>query len=678
MKSMNVVFAVVLVVVCAGALAVAPALGQVLPYPLKIEQVLEVAPELGDVAQAPTGELWLLERAGTVRVFRAGVEVASLPVGVDTTCESGLLDVAFAPGFGTSGLAFLYYVDSSGSARVDEVIFGGGELALGSTILDLGDAGDGCRPGGGLLVGEDGKLYVGVGDLGDGSNAQDDGSLAGKVLRVELDGSVPPDNASGTRVWAKGFRDAADLALNPHTARTGGTLYLADRGSSSAHDEANEIHESGNYGWDAVSGPDGAGGYDDPLEAFSPTQGLRGIAALGGSTLGADAEGALVQTYVDDDLVRWSFLTGPERDQLEATNVLFDPDADSDGTPDSGCPHDVRAVAEAADGALYAHNDGANAGLWRVWNDQPGPREVSRPGSPFPLTVEKAGSDVTIGWEHLGTIDAGRPENNAGQHAELYQVWEGSLPIDGAYDHAAVLATDGTPEGLARRTATITPADGDRYFLLSAQGDNLEGSLGTDSAGAARPGQEDYCDAIGWGTAVGQCGESWVHPVDGTTLYLIDYNPASPTYMQEVTLDDFRGQVIRLDISADNCFWCDVQADYIHGVYDDFGARDFMPITVLTLKYAGIQPIPPEQCATVIGDWAARNNEDTPILCDTDHDNDNRGDVSDQWWNSTCGTPQNNYIDQGHVVYEFKCGAELSEAAIAGHLVGKINDETCE
>ena len=104
---------------------------------------------MGDLAQSPRGELWLLERVsdigeGTVRVFVAGVEAASEIIPVMDDCESGLLDIAFSPDYVESGLAFLYYVDTTGLARVDELYFNGGALALGSKILDIGTTTLGC------------------------------------------------------------------------------------------------------------------------------------------------------------------------------------------------------------------------------------------------------------------------------------------------------------------------------------------------------------------------------------------------------------------------------------------------------------------------------------------------------------------------------------------------------
>jgi len=677
----------VLIVVVGAAVATTDA--DVLPYWLKISKVLDNNAELGDIEQSPEGELWLLERtSGTLRVLVGGNEAASTTFGVSSACESGLLDVAFAPDYADSGVAFVSYVATDLHLRVDRVRFTGSAVVRQGTILDLGASASGCRPGGGLAIGPDGKLYVGVGDLEDSAAAQDDASLAGKVLRANLDGTVPSDNPSGTLVWAKGFRDGKDLALNPNSSRANGTLYLADVGASgSADDEINAVRESGNYGWDAVSGSSG-GSYDDPLVSYQPTIDPEGLVAITGSGLGASHRNALAYACVDADDVREAFLTGPELDQLDHSAPFFDPDADRDGTADPGCPHGVQALGHGADDTLYLSATGTNPGIWRVWYDGPGAREVSASGSSVPMVVEKAaGGDLTLRWEKLPAIDVGRPARNGGQHAEIYNVWEGALPINGSYSHVSVLTTDGVPDGPMRLTATITPSAGNRYYLVSAQGDNLE------NLGPGRP-PEDYCENIGYGNLGGgrNCIEDFKNPVDGSPLKLTDYNPKSPTYMQQLSVADFRGRVIKMDLSADNCYYCNEQASggSSHVPYHDIDVRyrdrDFIFLTILTLDYNTLEAIPPGQCASVIEAWANRNNESTPVLCDVDLDGNGKGDVTMQFWHDVSmfpdpewcsGTPQNFFIDQGHVIYRFDCGSTYGEEVEAA-ILPEINPESCE
>ena len=628
------------------------ALADVLPYGLKIEKVLDNTVELGDLAQAPNGDLWLLEKTGTMRIFRAGVEVGSLSVTVDSSGENGLLDVAFAPDYATSGLALVYYIDASTRARVDEVRFDGSALTLGAMIMDLGTFG-GNNPGGGLGVGPDGRLYVATGDMGTGNNAQDDGHVGGKVLVADLDGT----NLSN---YAKGIRNGRDLAIRPDT----GQVYVSDRGNghTSAYDEVNAPELNGNMGWPNETGPGGS--FDEP--AWSATgAGVEGLALLGGNPVYACTDvNDVRQTIMDPDGVT-----------VVGQGPFFNPLGDRDGTPDALCPNDMNALAAGNDGALYAANTGTNPGIYRVYADTPGPREVSAPGSPFHLTVDKDGGDILLGWENLGTLDANVPTRNAGQHSTLYQVWEGTLPIS-AYDHTVLTDTDGLADGPARLKTAVTPGSGSHYYLVGAQGDNMEGSLGN-----GRPQPPDYCATIGTGHQAGNCAEKWVNPVTPSEeLYLRDLNPNSPTYQQMVTLSDFRGKVVRMDISSDNCIYCKFQSQFIGPLDIDYRDRDMAFITVFTQSYGGVTPYANEAaCAADVALWAGASDA-APILCDTDLNGDNHGDVSWQYWHQPdCGgTPQNFYIDQGNVIYNFTCGGELSRSSMEVKIVPEVNPETCE
>ncbi len=676
------------VLVCA---LVTTASAQVLPWSVKIEKVLDNTAEAGDIALSPTGEIWLLERAGTLRVFRDGAQVASLAVPVSTTCESGLLDVAFDPNYASNGRAAISYVSGTGQVRVDEVTRVPGGVDLGGMLIDLGTTASGCRPGGGLETSADGKLLVAVGDLGVGADAQDDAKFAGKLLRAEFNGAVPADNPSGTLVWAKGFRHGADLAQNPNTARANGTVYMTDRGSSTvAADEVNAPGEGGNFGWDSVSGS--GGGFDDPIVSYNPVVGTEGLATITTDKFGAAAEGSLTFACLDVDEIRQATVSGAEGDALDDSGVFYNPVGDRDGTPDAGCPGSIHALGEGGDGWLYGVNDGANPGVWRMYQDTMGPREVSAPGSPFRFTVAKSGGDLEFGWEDLGSLDAGFPARDGGQHTQTYTIWEGSLPIT-SYDHTALLRTDGNSSGLRRLTATTTPGSGDRYYLVTAQGENVEGSAGQATDGTERNEMTDYCQNRGVGQFIGDCADEFRHVDTGEIIKLTDYNPRSPTYLQEVGLSDYRGRVIHIDLSADDCFWCNVQADFFHDVDVEFRDRDFVLLVIFTQNIGGFAYADINQCITDAAAWADTHNEDSPILCDIprvpnpQNSDERRGAVTYNYWHASSGTPpgedcggtpQNLFVDQAGVVYDFQCGAFLSSTAVDNIVGPETNPETCE
>jgi len=663
-----------------------PATADVLPYGLKVERVLALTGQAGHLAQSPTGELWLLEReTGTIRVLQEGTEVAALTLDVRTSCDAGLFDVAFPPDHAATGRALVSWLDIAGTLRVDEIVWSSGDLVLRRQLLDLGTT-PGCLSGGGLVIDASGRLYIGVGDLGDASAGQDDSTPAGKVLRLNLDGSIPADNPDPTSaVFAKGFRDPRDLDLSAGTARAGGTLYLIDRGQArAAQGEINAVAAAGNFGWAVVSG-DSGGIFDDPLVSDPASVQPEGLAVLRDDGLGIENRGSLIYAATGADELRQAFLGGSEADSLVGTRVFFDPEGDRDGTPDAACPRDIRALTQAADGMLYAANAGGDGGIWRVYRDLPGPREVSAPGSPFPLTLDRQADGLKLAWDNLSELDAGRPSRNGGQRDTTYRIWEGTLPLDGGYDHVAVLDTDGIDAGPARRAATIPEPTDSRYYLVTAQGDNLEGSGGMATTGIPRnPEQSDYCAALGYGKFGGECIDDFRHPVTGDPIKLIDYNPFSPTYLQALSVRDFRGKVVHLDISADNCVFCNLQAPTFHAVDLQFRDRDFILLTVLTRSLLGPKPyVTPEDCATAIADWSERHGETSPVLCDVDLNGDDVADVAGQFWHpgsgpeSCGGTPQNLFIDQGGVIFDFSCaftpGPEVVEIIAA-----EVNPEWCE
>jgi len=118
--------------------------------------------------------------------------------------------------------------------------------------------------GGGLTFGPDGMLYVSTGDAEHPGWSQRRRSLAGKVLRVRPGGGVPRDNPFANPVWSYGHRNVEGIAFDG-----GGRLWATEFGNSRA-DELNRILPGRNYGWPRAEGPDGPGGYRDPLAHWRP------------------------------------------------------------------------------------------------------------------------------------------------------------------------------------------------------------------------------------------------------------------------------------------------------------------------------------------------------------------------------------------------------------------------
>jgi glucose/arabinose dehydrogenase len=226
---------------------------------------------------APDGRLFVTERAGTVRIVKLGpggglqtVPWATVPASTSPNGEKGLLGIAIDPQFASNSFVYLYYSYAPpGGGTRNKVVRMRDQNGLGTeeTIVLDGIPGNDNHDGGRLKFGPDGKLYVTTGDAENGSNAQNASSLAGKVLRLNKDGSIPTDNpTAGSPVWSLGHRNVQGIAWQPDT----GALYETEHGPSDpfpncCNDEVNLIVPGGNYGWPTVRGGAGDQRFRDPL-----------------------------------------------------------------------------------------------------------------------------------------------------------------------------------------------------------------------------------------------------------------------------------------------------------------------------------------------------------------------------------------------------------------------------
>ncbi|EIJ80231.1 glucose dehydrogenase-B [Bacillus methanolicus PB1] len=177
--------------------------------------------------------------------------------------EAGLLGFVLAPDFSETNKAFAYYTyeDPTGQFnRIVELVLQDGKWNEQRVLLDKIPSGQ-FHHGGRLAIGPGGKLYATTGDgAANPETAQDPKSLGGKILRLNLDGSVPDDNPiSGSYTYSYGHRNPQGLAWSPD-----GTLYESEHGPS-GHDEINLIKAGGNYGWPVIMGEEKQEGMIPPL-----------------------------------------------------------------------------------------------------------------------------------------------------------------------------------------------------------------------------------------------------------------------------------------------------------------------------------------------------------------------------------------------------------------------------
>lgn len=209
------------------------------------------------------GRLFFTERRGNVRVIENGilnpVPLYTFGPPFVSMGEGGLMGLALDRDFLSNGYIYLMYTyEENGRlySRVVRMRIQDNTVPQEEIILDQIPAGQ-FHNGGRIKIGPDGYLYITTGDAGERDLAQDINSLAGKILRIGTDGSIPADNPfQGSPVYALGLRNPQGLAWN-----SSNVLYASDHGET-AHDEINIIQPGGNYGWPLVIGDEEIQGYD--------------------------------------------------------------------------------------------------------------------------------------------------------------------------------------------------------------------------------------------------------------------------------------------------------------------------------------------------------------------------------------------------------------------------------
>ncbi len=216
-----------------------------------------------DIAFLPDGDLLVTERPGTL--LRIGANEARIPIeGVLHRGEGGLLGIALHPNFTENQQLYLYLTTqtSSGIAnRIDRYRLEENRLTDRTEILTV-IPGSSNHDGGRIEFGPDGMLYVTTGDASQSNWAQDRNSLAGKILRLRDDGSIPSDNPFGTAVYSYGHRNPQGLTWD-----ASGQLWATEHGRSgiqSGYDELNKIEAGKNYGWPTIEGPETRDGMQLP------------------------------------------------------------------------------------------------------------------------------------------------------------------------------------------------------------------------------------------------------------------------------------------------------------------------------------------------------------------------------------------------------------------------------
>ncbi len=227
---------------------------------------------LWEIVFLPNNEILVTERVGRIKIFdfegrlKKEFQIAE----VKHIGEGGLLGAELHPSFRENKLIYLYYTTQRESGLINQVVryvFENNELVKDKIILDNIPAGS-VHNGGRIKFGPDGYLYITTGDAGNFNLAQDINSLAGKILRIKDDGSIPEDNPFNNAVYAYGIRNSQGITWDKEER-----LWSIDHGRSglkSGLDEINLIEKGKNYGWPIIQGTETKEGLETPILQSGP------------------------------------------------------------------------------------------------------------------------------------------------------------------------------------------------------------------------------------------------------------------------------------------------------------------------------------------------------------------------------------------------------------------------
>jgi glucose/arabinose dehydrogenase len=178
-----------------------PAAAATLPAGFTETQVAAGLSSPTAMAFAPDGRLFVCLQGGQLRVIKNGVLLPTpfVTLSVSSSGERGLLGVAFDPNFASNQFVYVYYTATTPALhnRVSRFTASGDVALAGSEtiILELDNLSAATNHNGGAMhFGEDGKLYIAVGENANGANSQTLANLLGKLLRINPDGTIPADN----------------------------------------------------------------------------------------------------------------------------------------------------------------------------------------------------------------------------------------------------------------------------------------------------------------------------------------------------------------------------------------------------------------------------------------------------------------------------------------------------
>jgi len=350
---------------------------------------------------APAGDdrLFVVERGGTIRVWQNGSVLGTpfldISAQINDAIEGGLLGLAFAPDYATSGIFWVYFTgfDAIGPTNMESVVARftvSGDPAT-SNVANPGSQTEifnlhqpAQNHNGATIQIRDGFLYLGLGDGGaSGDTAQNDQNLLGKMLRIDLATATGAANNDDWDIYAKGLRNPYRYSFD----RSTGDLYIGDVGAG-LQEEVNAVaadEPAGlNFGWNVMEGtlcsdPDpGEPPCNPPLftpPVFTyPNPAPSSVCVTGGAVYRGNDSPTLRGTYFFGDAcsgqlfsLRWT----PGEGLIESTELTGDipTNVGSIGNP--------AAFGEGGDGELYIVDGAFFSGTGEIYRLVPEPGALS-------------------------------------------------------------------------------------------------------------------------------------------------------------------------------------------------------------------------------------------------------------------------------------------------------------
>lgn len=297
-------------------------------------------------AFAPDGRIFIIEKGGAVKIYKNG-ELLSQPfvqLPVNQDGERGLLGIAIDPDFSTNKFIYFNYTSTDLKNTIVRYTATTDVSQNGQIVKEIQMSTSLIHVGGTIGFGNDGKLYISVGDSGTRENAQKLSSLHGKILRINKDGTTPEDNPfvsdenAAKEIWAYGLRNPFRFQFDS----VSGKLYVGDVGENT-WEEINIINKGGNYGWPEAEGKCDNCPYVNPFYVYQRQVG-------GGSSVtgGPIYRGTMFPNdYVGDLFFADYVMLDIKRLDLSGDGSI---NSASDFDPEAGTVVDLKV---APDGSLY-------------------------------------------------------------------------------------------------------------------------------------------------------------------------------------------------------------------------------------------------------------------------------------------------------------------------------------